>query len=745
MRASSLALVASTVLGLQHVAAGKILLPAGGDPTAVEMSTDARVVRHGAAADGSNAVVLDDAAEAKSLDRRDKQDPLPPDELIKWMVENNVRNDCFFVTAAHLLDTTVEDISRRAGVPLPRPGVGGISLAEMFTALETLGLRFRAYTFQGTDETTGHGTPSAMRCRPGRSAFAGPTGRRVDVMGLAYTRPDGSGHVVIIRNAGTPYARCLDFQAKPGGLDVTREVRRSNVCAYFYVDFRTSSGAYVTGRRESVEQMNQRARLDSAEPMDYEPSGDEPGPSSAGEPMEVDEPPGDGSDAVAVTEEPNSSLLPPDVVRDASSGGVDLSALSPETSNRILTDQLSQSACAAMISLGIIYTWRHQQKRWITEGQKSTIHKNNCKVLKSMVRPWSDRSARCSRMSNLEFGFALSNDRFSGTYDALQATLEGPAGSVTVPIAEGPSAGFSTWIPVDLKSAFGSDTIDIHAIKKISLSARGLFFKLLGARNDWLKVQDIALRARCATPGFDVEYHRLTGLNTWYQHPGGWFLAPFEWKSLATFDVGPKDWSMTPPCDTIRSLHYELKVANKAWAGTGDGLSFTLQGAKGRIAFTGPIKAGYSTSGLVDMMDMFGAKTVQISAVRQISLLEDFRGFVRDRWLLEGITLTAGCANLPKQAMAMKKFQTEYRWLGGDASNGTVWTGDMGPEDWMAVSETETETETKEGERRETELQEAAMKDSHGPPSADDGGKQEETEQPGHTWNCGLWCHTSHH
>ena len=60
-----------------------------------------------------------------------------------WLVGAQVRADCFFVTTAHLLRTTVQDISTRTGIDVPQPGTNGVSLETMIQALTTLGLRFR--------------------------------------------------------------------------------------------------------------------------------------------------------------------------------------------------------------------------------------------------------------------------------------------------------------------------------------------------------------------------------------------------------------------------------------------------------------------------------------------------------------------------------------------------------------------------------------------------------------------------
>lgn len=114
----------------------------------------------------------------------------------------------------------------------------------------------------------------------------------------------------------------------------------------------------------------------------------------------------------------------------------------------------------------------------------------DCVQAREIVQKTPERKpAPCKTIKNLEFGLKLSDDFMAGTYDNLGATLDGPAGSTTLAIAEAPSRGFQTWIKVDMKSAFGSDTIDIHGIDRINLTAEAEFWTLNPLRNDEFKVQ----------------------------------------------------------------------------------------------------------------------------------------------------------------------------------------------------------------------------------------------------------------
>ncbi|XP_044721517.1 pyridine nucleotide-disulfide oxidoreductase family protein [Hirsutella rhossiliensis] len=151
----------------------------------------------------------------------------------------------------------------------------------------------------------------------------------------------------------------------------------------------------------------------------------------------------------------------------------------------------------------------------------------------------------CQKIKKLEFGITLSDDFWSGTYDHIGAVLEGPAGQATLDIADKPERGFQAWTPVDLQSSFGSDTIDINGISTIKLTAKGIFWTLEPERNDKFEVQDIKLRAQCAESDLNIKNDKLANLNSWYSHPGGWFLSPFLTKNVATFNVTVQDWAKT--------------------------------------------------------------------------------------------------------------------------------------------------------------------------------------------------------
>ncbi|KZT10975.1 uncharacterized protein LAESUDRAFT_789266 [Laetiporus sulphureus 93-53] len=80
-------------------------------------------------------------------------------------------------------------------------------------------------------------------------------------VGVAYRRPDGSGHVVVLNSPGSPYRRYMDYQSRARGQDVTSEVRASRIYIIFALDRqRTTSEAYARERQSREEQEARRVR-----------------------------------------------------------------------------------------------------------------------------------------------------------------------------------------------------------------------------------------------------------------------------------------------------------------------------------------------------------------------------------------------------------------------------------------------------------------------------------------------------
>lgn len=111
----------------------------------------------------------------------------------------------------------------------------------------------------------------------------------------------------------------------------------------------------------------------------------------------------------------------------------------------------------------------------------------NAALFSSALEKVPTRRAPCQRIRDVQFSIALSNDLTSGTSNTLGAVIQGPAGKAEFDFATDPERGFSTRVPINLKSAFGSDIISIHGIKNITLTAKGpdrIFFF-----NDEWKIQ----------------------------------------------------------------------------------------------------------------------------------------------------------------------------------------------------------------------------------------------------------------
>ncbi|KAF4443737.1 Heat-labile enterotoxin, A chain [Fusarium austroafricanum] len=184
-----------------------------------------------------------------------------------------VRYDCFFVTAAFLLRTTVEDVAWRLGLPVPTADYRGASASDIVNALTATGLVFDIWTYDEPEGTggpiTGSATIGIAESRANRQVRmpGRPTPR---IVGAAYRRANGEGHVVVCRNPGTPYRRYLDYQAHPSGVDVTREVESSSIFVYFGIDTSASTGQLFLSHQTEIEAMDFE---DEPEAMEV---GDEP-------------------------------------------------------------------------------------------------------------------------------------------------------------------------------------------------------------------------------------------------------------------------------------------------------------------------------------------------------------------------------------------------------------------------------------------------------------------------------------
>ncbi|KAE8330034.1 hypothetical protein BDV39DRAFT_40794 [Aspergillus sergii] len=188
------------------------------------------------------------------------------DALANQFVRVPVRYDCFFVTAAYLLRTNVQEIANRIHMPVPPLDSGGLSASDVIQALTRLGMAFNVWTYNEIS-----GGPITGSTRGVVESQAGRAVGMPRVVGAAYRRPNGEGHVVICRNPGTPYRRYQDYQASRNGSDITGEVRNSRIFAYFAVDTNASRGDFFQEHRQEIEQMEvDQESGEGDEPMDYE-------------------------------------------------------------------------------------------------------------------------------------------------------------------------------------------------------------------------------------------------------------------------------------------------------------------------------------------------------------------------------------------------------------------------------------------------------------------------------------------
>ncbi|KAM4066471.1 heat-labile enterotoxin alpha chain domain-containing protein [Hirsutella rhossiliensis] len=287
----------------------------------------------------------------------------------------------------------------------------------------------------------------------------------------------------------------------------------------------------------------------------------------------------------------------------------------------------------------------------------------------------------CDHIQDVEIGFKLSDDYFSGTYDRLGAILEGPAGKASLEIAEAPPSGFEKWFRV------GPNMLDIKkGINKIQLTAAGHYS---GTRNDEWKLQDMVLRARCVESGYRVEVDKFKALNAVYKHKHtGRESDQLLAQTVATLDIAPTDWHMRPVCSYIEELKFEFTLSDQYFSGTYEAIVLLL-GRSGRILVAQEPSPGFSVSKAVDLKKAFGSDEIPVRDIKQLYLVDlpSIGYFTRDAWKLQGLTFTAKCAGSSK-TMEMKKFQSVNQWLqhGPGFRPQKVWSGEINPEDWWEVS-----------------------------------------------------------
>lgn len=293
----------------------------------------------------------------------------------------------------------------------------------------------------------------------------------------------------------------------------------------------------------------------------------------------------------------------------------------------------------------------------------------------------------CKKIKNIQLGVAFSNDLASGSWDDIGATLEGPAGNATLHVSTQPERGSHTWATVNMQESYKKDEIEVSGINKLTLNAAGIAnqpwrFGGPGINDEW-QVEDIQIRADCADPGFAAKDDSLVGLNAWYGHPGGWFWAKTEKKTVATFPIVPGDWAFAPPCAIIKELSYDFKLAEWYGGGTYDALAFSISDGK-TIDLGESVDYTFHKDGKIDLKAIFGKDQVDIRDLKELHLLDNHgSNGAGDPWAFQGLTLSATCATSSRK-MAMKKYQAVNQWV-GYVETGPAWTGAVAASDWLEV------------------------------------------------------------
>ncbi|KAM0664471.1 hypothetical protein ACQRIU_006329 [Beauveria bassiana] len=450
---------------------------------------------------------LDGAVKANLVRREDPPELGELDRLAKWLTNTPVRADCVFVTVAHLLGTTPEEVSRRTNVPIPQPGEGGTP--EMLTILSKLGLVFRVWTYGSLPQ--GGGGPTRTRpLHPGGPlyvAFPRATGMP-RTMGVAYylpdasgnIRPDGNGevigHVVVCTNPGTPYARYIDYQADPNGRDITESMRNTRIAAYFSIDPNASTGDLITTQRPAIEQMEVDEEQAHSETQNDEPQLERPPtlPQDTSEPMDVDS---DNSDEPMDVDEAT--------LEDWRHG------------------QFGNIRCAVAIA-ALAALSNNKFGRSLSElSLRTSNQEEDCRRARKMANKTPSQGLpSCSKVNMLEIGFQLADKIWAGTYDYISVAFAAEKDKKSqdgqhqrLKIADTPSAGLHVWKPVDLKKFFNSSSVALRDINYVGLYDYSIG---LGISGDRWEFQGLKLRGQCVGNEKQVEVDKFASVNKYLQH-----------------------------------------------------------------------------------------------------------------------------------------------------------------------------------------------------------------------------------
>ncbi|KAM0738261.1 hypothetical protein ACQRIT_007453 [Beauveria bassiana] len=619
---------------------------------------------------------LDGAAKANLMRREDPPELGNLDQLAKWLTNTPVRADCVFVTVAHLLGTTPEEVSRRTNVPIPQPGQGGTP--EMLTILTKLGLVFRVWTYGSLPQ--GGGGPIRTRpLHPGRPlyvAFPRATGMPRTV-GVAYylpdatgnIRPDGNGevigHVVVCTNPGTPYARYVDYQADPNGLDITATMRNTRIAAYFSIDPNASTGDLATTQRPAIEQ------------------------------MEVDE-----ERAHPETQYGESQLERPTTSQqeDSALDTSELMEVDEEHINQWSTGQFNGASCAAIIAAISAFQKHPRPGRSLPdvllEARDKESISSDCDRAREMAtqiqRPqskesddplkedklkklkehtdvavslpkaperweWTSKSHHklCTRLDQLSIDFELANNYGSGTWDIIKLYFIGASLKPHV-IADGPHPGYKVSQDIWMKDIFGEDTVVLDQIKGIQLLDR-LTNDFFGG--DTWELFGIKLRGRCAGTGISVALNDYASMDKELQAKpteSGRSQYHKDWP-VWSGNIRPEDWIAQPQCSHFYKINVNLHIADENWAGTNNDL-YARVGESSFLITRHPSRREVFTID-VDVEKAFKTKDVPVDKFDRVTILSEGG---HDAFLPSEATVYGWCSN---SGTTLSHTQTNDNWV----------------------------------------------------------------------------------
>ncbi|PHH76101.1 hypothetical protein CDD80_1831 [Ophiocordyceps camponoti-rufipedis] len=140
-------------------------------------------------------------------------------------------------------------------------------------------------------------------------------------------------------------------------------------------------------------------------------------------------------------------------------------------------------------------------------------------------------------------------------------------------------------------------------------------------------------------------------LITWIKHNKGkeWLGKSGERNPIVvedrTFEIGPSDWKLQPPCTFIQDLSVDFSLSNRLFAGTNDEITIAIGPMlKPKVLARHPDR-GFHTTLNLNLTESFGSPVVQLNTLQKISL-NDISGtdyFAGDWWKFKGMLLC--CAN----------------------------------------------------------------------------------------------------